>query len=336
MKRSRSIYILCILILFAFAFMSIASAEGSSSSALKSEDKEESLADKLVGTYYGVNGSILVLFEKGNADYFYRGHSEVIHNNSWEYDKNENQLIVNMKETAIFGSYSVKADLSNGVEEFYLIAEDGLDNLRWDDEKYYRISDETGIYTPQECEKLIEDNLGTDPLNEITASPTPTSKPKPTATATPLPTKPPTTTTQTAYSSSSSEDLKTPCTFIQGNLGVGVAVRYFDSIPGDTLGMYQLSSGCRCLVVLIGVKNGGNSDAYISTMTDVQVYADNKLCEEFTLLDLETPSYATISSGRETTICGVYEVPSNASSVEIEIQFDWLADKAVVLVDQES
>lgn len=332
MAKKRSVYFLIILVICAFTFMSIASESGTSTSSNKKdkekEEEAESMKSDLVGTYYGVNGSILVLFEKENADYFYSGQSEVTHNNTWEYDEDENMLIVNMKTTAIFGSYSVKAELTEGVEEFYLIAEDGLDNLRWDDEKYYRISDDTKIYTPNECEKLIEENRGTDPLNEITATPTPTKKPAPTATATPLPTKPPTQTSATTAAASSSNKFEVPCAISYNTVyEFGINAELRDSIP-----YYDAVSGYEYVVVKVICNNNDSSDYFISDL-NFQCYADNKLCDSYYILADGVESSATVSSGRSAEIYFAYRVPSSANSIELEFSPDWLSsEKAIITV----
>lgn len=119
------------------------------------------MQDKIVGTYCGKNGSVLVLFEGGDADYYYIGLTEVSQGNTWGYNKNADELRVQMMSMLGIPGYSVYADMSNGVESFTLEAR-GLEAIMWDAEEYIRVSDETEHLDVEACNALIEEHIGID------------------------------------------------------------------------------------------------------------------------------------------------------------------------------
>lgn len=143
------------------------------------------------------------------------------------------------------------------------------------------------------------------------------------------------TTTTTTVETTNSK-LETPCSFTVNDVDVYIEVMYMDSLPfDDGLGLYELPNNYQYMVVGIGFYNGNNYDVYVSTY-DFQVYADNILCNEEYIYADGIESSATISSGRQAVIYGVYEVPINANTVEIEYTQDFLSDTVVITVDETS
>ena len=274
-------------------------------------DAEETV--ELTGTYYGVNGSVLVLFPNGEADYYYSSsYSEPEHDNSWEYDPDEGKLNISMDTSSILFSYEVYANIAGDAKEFNLVSKSSL----WDDEKYIKVSSDSLNYTKAECDKIIEANGG-DQRPKPTSKPTATSTPRPTkaATATPVP------------------QLKTPAQFESGSLELYVAVAYSDTAPGDTMGLYSLPKGYHYLILMVPFRNNGTFDAFMSS-SDFTVYADNLKCEEEYILTADVPTYTSVSSGRDGTICGFFKVPKDAKKIEIEYDPGLFSDTITIEVDQ--
>ena len=111
----------------------------------------------------------------------------------------------------------------------------------------------------------------------------------------------------------------TPITFIYDDIMVAIQTEYINKIPNDSLGLYNLPSGYRYLVVYINFQNGSRSDMNVNT-SQFQVYADNTLCDEKYILDDNIQSSATVSSGRDGKIMGFFAVPKDADKVEIEFE----------------
>ncbi len=98
------------------------------------EAKEE-LTKKLVGTYIGVDGSVLCLHEYGDADYYWIGDSEVTTGNVWGYQNG----ILTIYIPTIDG-YNVNvtgtAAITGNNSSFVLIN----DNIFWSSEKFIKQS----------------------------------------------------------------------------------------------------------------------------------------------------------------------------------------------------
>ena len=52
-------------------------------------------SERVVGTYYGENGSVLVLFENGTADYYWKEWERPVEDNLWHIE--DNILIISLK-----------------------------------------------------------------------------------------------------------------------------------------------------------------------------------------------------------------------------------------------
>ena len=326
MKKTNMITnLFIVLTLMTFSFMSLASADGTSSDTKKkgSGGGDSDTGSNIAGTYFGVNGSILVLLPNGDADYFYKGWEELQHDNSWSYDEDDDKLFVYMKESAMFGSYDVEAFLNGDISKFNLVASGGtLNQARWDDETYYRYSDDTDSFTAAQCEDMIEDFVEKNPDVK-------TNIPEPTPT--PAPTKKQTTTYQTT--ASTEETILTfeiPAAISYSSLGtdiqVGVNAEFEDSIPySDT------KSGYEYVVVGVICKNIGSSDYFIGS-SNFQCYADNRLCDVSYIIADGIESSADVAGGREATIYFAYMVPTDASSIELEFKPNWLTNEKCIII----
>lgn len=323
-RRKITTSILIILTLIAFCFMSLASGDGSSSSASKkgTGGGDTDTGKELPGTYFGVNGSILVLLPNGDADYFYKGWTELQHDNSWSYDSDNDKLFVYMKESALIGSYDVEAYLNGDISTFNLVASGGtLSQSLWDDETYYRYSDDANSFTASQCEDMIVDFVKNNPdvktnIKESTPTPVPTKKP--------TATKP--TTVQTASTEPTVLELDFPAVITyKEKIEFQVGGDYKDSIP-----YYEAKSGYEYLIVGVICNNNDSDDYFISDM-NFQCYVDNKLVEVTYIIADGFESSATVASGRSAEIWFAYLVPTDSESIELEFKPDWLSSEKCII-----
>lgn len=90
-------------------------------------------------------------------------------------------------------------------------------------------------------------------------------------------------------------------------------------------------SGFVVIRLEFAVKNNSDSDAYIS-MYDFECYADNELCDAWYYADDDLN--ATVSSGRSSTGAVYFEVPSDATEIEVEYETNmWTDSKAIFIVE---
>ncbi len=113
----------------------------------------------LYGTYYGQNGSVLILRDDGNADYFYTGQNDVKHSNPWSLKDNE--ITINM--TWLF--CNVKGTIEQDPTSFVLVGDSALDDILWDDERFEMVSTDTLAMTKDECEAFIAERQNSVPDN---------------------------------------------------------------------------------------------------------------------------------------------------------------------------
>lgn len=118
---------------------------------------------------------------------------------------------------------------------------------------------------------------------------------------------------------SPNDPLLTPCYFVYNDIAVSLQTQYMNKIPNDTLGLYNLPSDQRYLVIDFTFKNGSSSDMNVNT-SQIQVYADNVLCDQKYIIDDNIISSATVSSGRIGEIVAFFSVPKDAEKVEIEYE----------------
>lgn len=109
----------------------------------------------LYGTYYGYNGSVLILKADGEADYFYTGQNDVKHDNSWSLEGDE----IKIKLSWMF--CTVKGTLESDPISFVLVGNSDLDDILWDDERFVKVSDNTLAMTKAECEEFISNQQNT-------------------------------------------------------------------------------------------------------------------------------------------------------------------------------
>lgn len=119
----------------------------------------------LYGTYYGHNGSVLILKDDGNADYFYSGQSDVKHSNTWSLSDNE--ITINMSWLFC----TVKGTVESDPVAFVLVGNSDLDDVLWDDERFEKTSDSTLAMTKAECESFITDHQTVDQGNVSNSTP---------------------------------------------------------------------------------------------------------------------------------------------------------------------
>ena len=105
----------------------------------------------LYGTYYGYNGSVLILKDDGNADYFYSGQNDVKHSNTWSLEDDE--ITINMSWLFC----TVKGTVESDPTSFVLVGNSDLDDILWDDERFEQVSTDTAAMTKAECEAFIAD-----------------------------------------------------------------------------------------------------------------------------------------------------------------------------------
>lgn len=117
----------------------------------------------LCGTYYGHNGSVLILKDDGNADYFYSGQNDVKHSNTWSL--NDNEITINMSWLFC----TVKGTVESDPTSFVLAGSTDLDDILWDDERFEQVSTDTPAMTKAECEAFISEHQSVA-SGEVTAS----------------------------------------------------------------------------------------------------------------------------------------------------------------------
>lgn len=332
MKRNKSVInSLTLLTVLLFGLMSLASS-GTSSGTNKTstisngegQAADSEIISELVGTYYGVNESILVLFPNGEADYYFMdSYTEVNHDNAWSYDSATGKLTVNMKKSSFLSSYDVEAYLNDDVSEFNLVASSGtMNDLNWDDEYYYKYDENYGNFTVEQCNEKIADFRENHP-DLVKATPTP--KPKPTNT--PVPTKKPISTTTTTVNQESRFEIPAFINYA-GKYDFMIDTEYLDSLP-----FYEAKSGYEYLFVAVRCTNNSSSGSFYISSLSFQCYADNLLCEDIVIISDEIESGADVASGRSADIGFAYLVPKDAKSIELEFSPDWLSyDKAIIVV----
>ena len=89
-------------------------------------------------------------------------------------------------------------------------------------------------------------------------------------------------------------------------------------------------SGYKIIYIDLKVENIGDEDEYVSYY-DFKCYADDEAMEEYYSADDEIN--ATISAGRSASGKAYFEVPINATEIEIEFEIDFLeGEKAIFIV----
>lgn len=318
------------IVLGAFALMSIASEDiTTASSTSQTETQVEQVVDSSVfsGTYYGANGSILVLFENGKADYYYVDLGEVSHDNKWNYISEKNLLTIDMS-VKTKNTYSVEATIENG--NFYsmkLVGSGSYGKLMWDEEQFYWLSEKTNSYSVEQCENMISNS--SENLDEIIAT-NESLATTPSPTPTPYPTKPPTVTSRSAQTKKTDDSVLLPdengnFVFSSGNCTYGLTTRLWD---GDSFN--TVDSNHQFLQVYVVAINSGNSDEFISDW-DFSCYADNTSCENAFIYVENYSSSVEISAGRQGEILFAFVVPKSADSIEIEFEENSWTDEKIVM-----
>lgn len=259
----------------------------------------------LIGTYFGVNGSILTLFSDGNADYYYSGMKEVDHDNSWSYDADSDKLNLVMSKSAFFGRYEIEAFIDDDVSSFNLVGKGELNSFSWDDEMYYKITSDVDSYTVNNCKKLIKGFTLDNPDIETNIKTNTFVPPKGDGT------------TETT-SDPNKIELNAPAVFtVEGRL-YEVKVQFIDGVENDSLGLYTPRDGYEYLVVTSVCNNLSDYD-YFHSYLEFQCYAADFACSE-AYLPFTFDSSINISAGRLGTIAFAYEVPKDVNRIELEFK----------------
>lgn len=114
------------------------------------EEEEVSVEDQLLGTYVGMNGSVLILQDYGLAQYYYSDYDSMNALNSWSFEDGELEVYVGSCLS------TVVATIEDGdVSSFTLEGKEDLDKQLWDAEEYVKVDDGTDTLTAEECDELI-------------------------------------------------------------------------------------------------------------------------------------------------------------------------------------
>ena len=105
------------------------------------------LASQIKGTYYGENGSVLVIFDNGTVDYYWKDWNAPIENNPWRLDGNT--IIISLSNPKCEVRFDLQGDLSAALE---LKSTSAL----WDDEHYFRVSPEAKKLDSEEWKAIIK------------------------------------------------------------------------------------------------------------------------------------------------------------------------------------
>lgn len=98
----------------------------------------------------------------------------------------------------------------------------------------------------------------------------------------------------------------------------------------DEYGWYKPESGMKYISVSFTFENNGKNDEYVS-IYDFDCYADNTSCEQAFLPDGSDFINTSLSSGRNISFTTYYQVPDNATSIELEYTKSyWSSEKAII------
>ena len=89
---------------------------------------------------------------------------------------------------------------------------------------------------------------------------------------------------------------------------------------------YDPNEGCGVYGVYVTVTNNGNSEEYVYS-GDFKLYANNMACSEYIWKD-ELPG-SNLSPGRAVSGWLYFNVPLNATSIELEYVYDYRGSKVV-------
>jgi len=131
-------------------------AEDNENAADTSSVSEET-PSVITGTYVGKNGSVLVLYDDGKADYYWKDWEEAESGNTWTY--RDGVLCVNIPEM-----YGIPADVTataqivdDDTSSFVLSS----DSANWDDEEYVKVRDSAEAMGKTEFDALIAEVIET-------------------------------------------------------------------------------------------------------------------------------------------------------------------------------
>ena len=101
----------------------------------------------------------------------------------------------------------------------------------------------------------------------------------------------------------------------------------------DEYGYYAPSSGMKYVMASFTFTNTSKTDKYVS-IYDFDCYADNQACDQNYALDNSNFMSTNLSAGRTVSFTTYYEVPINASSIELEYTLNLWTDKKMKIILQ--
>lgn len=103
-------------------------------------------------------------------------------------------------------------------------------------------------------------------------------------------------------------------------------------VKNDTYGLYTPESGKKYVSTTFQFKNNGNSDEYVS-IYDFDCYADDVVASQ-AFLPGDDFMNVNLSPGRTITFTTFYEVPKNATSIELEydVKYSWDNEKVKFII----
>lgn len=127
----------------------------SEKAAKESEESLQNISDEtleaIVGTYVGKNGSGLILYPDGKADYYWKDWDEAVSGNTWSY--NDGVLAVFIpKMYGITADVKATANIGESNTSSFVLSSD---SLNWDDEEYEKVSEKSVALSKSEYDKLI-------------------------------------------------------------------------------------------------------------------------------------------------------------------------------------
>ena len=133
--------------------------------------------------------------------------------------------------------------------------------------------------------------------------------------------------------SSNKESIITMGDVFEAN-GLKVTINDINTNYTDYDNLYDLYSpkeGYKYVSVSFKYENTGKSDAYVS-IYDYDCYADGTLCEQSYYFDTDFVN-ANLSSGRNVSFTTYYEVPIDATEIELEYTANiWTSKKVIITI----
>lgn len=115
----------------------------------------------------------------------------------------------------------------------------------------------------------------------------------------------------------------------EGLKGRAVSVDEDYTVPNDDYDLFKPESGYKFIMVDFSFENTGKSDEYVDVY-DFKCYADDDTCEQHYYND-DWAKESQLSPGRSISFSTIFEVPEDASSIELEYEPNWLSDQKIII-----